>query len=139
MIKITYIGRDGSLTRFEISGASEAQLLHIKEICGGYYVPMASDAGIRLSTNKRIYENVEAFVETQARVSARPAAGGHSAKSRILVPTGFSDEKILNLLGPVTLTGRGVAFMISANHPSTHGDHLLGYEGTEGQYAYYTK
>ncbi len=37
----------------------------------------------------------------------------------------------------VVYTGEGKAFRINSEHPSTHGSHLLGYEGEFGNYCYY--
>jgi len=37
----------------------------------------------------------------------------------------------------VVYTGEGKFFRINSEHPSTHGSHLLGYEGEFGSYCYY--
>lgn len=124
--------------KFLVSGFTESQIARINEICTGYPGIARGDAMV-FNGNKKMMEQVEQFITVQAAIVATPVvdAAPTQTKRRVLVPSNFSDAEIINLVGNVTLSGRGATFTISADHPATHGDHLLGYEGCTGQYAYY--
>lgn len=74
------------------------------------------------------------------RLAPREPAPESPCQSRRLYPV--SARPALNVpmrLGTtaVVFTGYGQPFRISEDHPSIHGSHLLGHEGSRGCYAYY--
>ena len=142
MIAIKYVGNNGALTMFAVSGATDVQLDRVKSL-GGYGAGRPGSDGVVFTSNKRGYRAATEYVEAQAAIAARTAVAAPVAasapKSRVLVPASFTDAQIVALVGNVNLDGRGAVFTINADHPCTHGDHLMGYEGSAGQYAYYTK
>lgn len=83
---------------------------------------------------KRMDDHVRGVVESYSDYSET------KPKMRRLYPVG----KIPKLNVPVNIdgdvvvfTGYGKPFRISDEHPSVEGSHLLGYEGSQGRYAYY--
>lgn len=141
MITMTFAGMNGALRQFEVCGATDVHLDRIKEICSGYPSFQTAD-GWKFRCNKNMYNSVESYVEAQQRTANRPqrnTSPSHGEKLRLLVPITFDDSRVMTILGDVNLSGRGAAFPIREDHPSIHGEHLLGYEGATGQYVYYTK
>lgn len=65
---------------------------------------------------------------------SRPSDG------RILYPLAIAPDKgnMIRVGGrQAVITGYGKQFPIRDDHPSLHGEHLLGFEGSYGAYAYY--
>lgn len=74
------------------------------------------------------------------RLAPRDSAPESPRQSRRLYPV--SARPALNVpmrlwTTAVVFTGYGQPFRISEDHPSIHGSHLLGHEGSRGCYAYY--
>lgn len=80
----------------------------------------------------------EARQEATEQAAEQQQASAAKWEHRVLYPETQEPPATINHLGrTLTLDSRGKSFPISDAHPSLHGAHLLGYEGTLGSYAYY--
>ena len=74
------------------------------------------------------------LVELAAEAAAKPAPVA-AAKRRVLISV--SQDASRYIPAGAVIEGFGKSFRINADHPSMHGAHLLGHEGSMGQYCYY--
>ena len=118
----------------------------LKRIFANFAQSAQAEAEARAEEERRRAEERAArekrWAEERAarRLAPREPAPESPLQSRRLYPV--SARPALNVpirLGTtaVVFTGYGQPFRISEDHPSIHGSHLLGHEGSRGCYAYY--
>lgn len=121
----------------------------------GHYLDLQREVLNRISSELTTEQLIARFVTAAEKALAKEAAAAQEAAKaqaaqaakaasrydgRILQPEATRPEigATITVAGrEATVTGYGKSFPIADHHPSLHGNHLLGHEGTYGAYTYY--